>query len=60
MELRFCGFLMISLYLYIYMNDNIKIFYISYFNNCNIIRRVLQINKNVNMCKGLFIVLCEN
>lgn len=41
MELRFCGFLMISLYLYIYMNDNIKIFYISYFNNCNIIRRVL-------------------
>lgn len=60
MELRFCGFLMISLYLYIHMNDNIKTLYISYFNNCNTIRRALQINKNANMCKGSSTVSCEN
>lgn len=60
MELRFCGFLMMRLYLYIHMNDNIKTLYISYFNNCNTIRRALQINKNANMCKGSSTVSCEN
>lgn len=52
MELRFCGFLMISLYLYIHMNDNIKTLYISLYQ--------LQINKNANMCKGSSTVSCEN